>query len=51
MWIYLSLAVAVAGAVVFFAASKPETKEIGRLSFIAGLVAFLLTYHSALHLP
>lgn len=41
--IYLSLAVCLVGAVVYFKAVNPKWQELGRLSFGCGLLAFLLT--------
>jgi hypothetical protein len=40
--IYLSLLFAVIGLVVFLIAKTPDYKEVGRLTFFAGLLAFLL---------
>lgn len=51
MSIYLSLAVALAGALTYAFAGKVELKEIGRLSFACGLLSFLLTFRTTLHLP
>jgi hypothetical protein len=40
--IYLSLLVALIGGVLYLVAGRPQLAEIGRLSFFAGLLAFLL---------
>lgn len=42
MVIYLSLLVCVVGALVYALASNPKIVEMGKLSFFAGLLAFLL---------
>jgi Na+/phosphate symporter len=42
MTIYLSLLVALAGVLTYALASNPKLNEIGRVSFFAGLLAFLL---------
>jgi Na+/phosphate symporter len=42
MLIYLSLVVAIAGLIVYIISGKPEWKEVGRLSFFAGLFVFLM---------
>ena len=43
MIIYLSLLVAIIGAVLFVVGDKyPKMVELGRLSFVVGLLAFLL---------
>jgi uncharacterized membrane protein YkvI len=39
--IYLSLLIAVLGAVVYFASANPKLQEIGRLSYWVGLLVFL----------
>ena len=44
MSIFLSLLVAIAGAVVYIAAANPKLSEIGRISFGMGLLAFLLQF-------
>ena len=41
--IYLSLLVALLGGILYLVAGRPQLAEIGRLSFFAGLLAFLLT--------
>ncbi len=51
MTIFLSLAVALAGCLIYALAANPKLVELGRLSFACGLLAFLLTFHSTLHLP
>jgi len=42
MIIYLSLLVAVIGLLIYVLASKTEVKEIGRIAYAMGLLAFLL---------
>lgn len=42
MIIYLSLLVAVIGVLMYALCVNPKLQEIGRLSFFAGLLAFLL---------
>lgn len=42
MIIYLSLLVAIIGVLMYALAANPKLQEIGRLSFFAGLLAFLL---------
>lgn len=39
---YLSLAVAVVGAAFYFMSSRPKVSDLGRISFAAGLLAFLM---------
>lgn len=52
MVIYLSLLVAVVGLLIYVLATKAEVKEIGRLSFAVGLLAFLLkVVESAVRIP
>lgn len=55
MWIYLSLAVCLIGAVIFFLNSPPQPEgpkraatwaEVGRIMFGVGLLVFLLMYRS-----
>lgn len=43
MVIYLSLLVALIGVLMYALLDNPKLAEIGRLSFFAGLLAFLLT--------
>lgn len=40
--VYLSLLVAVLGALVYALSTNPKVSELGRMSFFAGLLAFLL---------
>jgi hypothetical protein len=40
--IYLSLLVALVGVLMYALCVNPKLQEIGRLSFFAGLLAFLL---------
>ena len=42
MIIYLSLLVAIVGLLAYALSSNPKIAEIGRLSYFAGLLAFLL---------
>lgn len=42
MQIYFSLLVAIIGVLMYALCVNPKLQEIGRLSFFAGLVAFLL---------
>jgi hypothetical protein len=42
MIIYLSLLVALVGVLMYALSANPKLVEIGRLSFFAGLLAFLL---------
>lgn len=42
MIIYLSLLVAVAGALIYAFAANPKLTEVGRIAFFCGLLAFLL---------
>ena len=42
MVIYLSLLVALVGVLMYALCTNPKLQEIGRLSFFAGLLAFLL---------
>jgi hypothetical protein len=42
MIIYLSLLVALIGGIVYLVAGRAQLAELGRLSFFAGLLAFLL---------
>lgn len=52
MVIYLSLLVAVLGLLVYVLASKAEVKELGRIAYGVGLLAFLLKIaESAIHIP
>lgn len=42
MLIYLSLLVAILGCLVYALATNGKVQELGRLSYVAGLLAFLL---------
>ena len=44
MIIYLSLLVALAGVLAYALSANPKIQEIGRISFFAGLLAFLLGF-------
>jgi hypothetical protein len=41
--IYLSLLVAIVGLLAYALSTNPKVQEIGRISYFAGLLAFLLT--------
>ena len=41
MTIYLSLLVAILGALTYALSANPKLQELGRLSFLAGMIAFL----------
>jgi Na+/phosphate symporter len=43
MQIYFSLLVAVVGVLMYALCVNPKLQEIGRISFFAGLLAFLLS--------
>jgi len=43
MIIYLSLLVCIGGALVYALSKNPEVKEMGRLAYGCGLLAFLLS--------
>lgn len=42
MEIYLSVLIAVIGIIAFLIAKTPDYKEVGRIMFFCGLLAFLL---------
>jgi hypothetical protein len=42
MVIYLSLLVALVGVLMYALSANPKLQEIGRVSYFAGLLAFLL---------
>lgn len=42
MWGFLSLLVAIAGILLYALSVNPKLQEIGRISYGAGLLAFLL---------
>lgn len=44
MNIFLSLLVAVVGAIIYIVAANPKMSEMGRLSFTVGLLAFLFQF-------
>lgn len=48
MIIYLSLAVALIGVLMYALAANPKLVEIGRISYFAGLLAFLLSAGAAI---
>lgn len=43
MIIYFSLLIALIGLLAYALSANPKIQEIGRLSFFAGLLSFLLT--------
>ena len=47
MIIYLSLLVALCGVLMYALCANPKLQEIGRMSFFAGLLAFLLRISDA----
>lgn len=42
MTIYLSLLVALVGVLMYALSANPKLQEIGRISYFAGLLAFLI---------
>ena len=44
MIIYLSLLVAIVGVLVYALSANPKTAEIGRITYFAGLLAFLVCW-------
>ena len=46
MEIYVSLFVAIVGALAYAFTANPKLSEVGRLSYAMGLLAFLLTLGS-----
>jgi hypothetical protein len=42
MTVWLSLLVAIIGLLVYALAANPKVSELGRISYFAGLLAFLL---------
>lgn len=44
MVIYLSLLVALVGVLAYALSTNPKVQEIGRISFFAGLLAFLFHF-------
>lgn len=51
MTIYLSLLVALLGLLAYALSTNPKLVEIGRISYFAGLLAFLLVIAGAHVLP
>jgi Na+/phosphate symporter len=51
MTAYLSIIVCIIGAIVYLASKNAEVKEMGRISFAFGLLAFLIVNGSALITP
>jgi hypothetical protein len=43
MIIYTSLLIALVGLLMYVLSANPKLQEVGRLSFFAGLLAFLIT--------
>jgi Na+/phosphate symporter len=50
MSVYVSLAIAVLGIVLYLVGKTAELKELGRIGFAVGLVTFLLLWPKALTL-
>jgi Na+/phosphate symporter len=42
MWGFLSILVALVGVLMYALSANPKLQEIGRISFFAGLLAFLI---------
>lgn len=51
MTIYLSLLIALLGLLAYALSTNPKLVEIGRISYFAGLLAFLLVIAGAHVLP
>ncbi len=52
MIVYLSLLVALVGVLLYVLATRAEAKEIGRIAYGVGLLAFLLKIgEPMLHIP
>jgi hypothetical protein len=47
MTIYLSLLVAIIGLLMYALAANPKLQEVGRISYFAGILAFLLRISEA----
>jgi hypothetical protein len=43
MFIFLSLLFALVGVLLYFVSTNPKVVEIGRITFFAGILAFLLS--------
>lgn len=50
MTVYFSLLVAVVGVLMYALSSNPKLAEIGRISYFAGLLAFLLSFERVVNL-
>lgn len=50
MIVYLSVLVAVIGVLMYALCASPKLQEIGRMSFQAGLLAFLLCVCNGAHM-
>lgn len=50
MQIYLSLLVALIGVLMYALCSNPKLQEIGRVSFFAGILSFLLCFCQGGHM-
>jgi hypothetical protein len=50
MILYLSLLVAIVGLLIYALSNTPKVSEIGRISYFAGLLAFLLQAATQFHL-
>ena len=42
MWIYLSLLAAIVGLLLYGFAANPKLQDIGKMTYFAGILAFLL---------
>ena len=51
MVIYLSLLVCIVGVLMYALSANPKVAELGRISYFAGLLAFLLVVAGAHVLP
>lgn len=51
MILYLSLAVALAGVLLYALASNQKLAELGRIAFACGTLAFLLQVSGKFHWP
>lgn len=52
MIVYLSVLIAIIGALMYVLCANPKLQELGRLSFGVGLLAFLLKIlEPTLHIP
>lgn len=51
MIVYLSLLVCVIGALMYALSANPKLVELGRISYFAGLLAFLIRVTEIVSLP